>query len=74
MAFGNFSYVTLFLLLSLIGHDILTGLLVLEFLCFFKDLFLYYEFHGLPACVPEGQKGAPDLSTNHCEPPRGCGN
>ena len=35
-------------------------------------LFIYYVYNILSACMPEGQKRAPDLITDGCEPPRGC--
>ena len=33
----------------------------------FKDLFIYYVFNVLPACIPSGQKRAPNLITDGCE-------
>ena len=32
----------------------------------------YYVHSVLPACVPAGQKRAPDLTIDGCEPPCGC--
>ena len=39
------------------------------------DLFIYYVysiFSILSACMPAGQKRAPDCITDGCEPPCGC--
>jgi hypothetical protein len=33
--------------------------------------FIYYVYSILPACMPTGQKRAPDLITDGCEPPCG---
>ena len=37
-----------------------------------KNLFIYYIYSILSTCTPAGQKGAPDLITDGCEPPCGC--
>ena len=42
------------------------------FLFFNKYLFIYYVYNILSVCVPAGQKRAPDLITDGCEPPCGC--
>ena len=42
------------------------------FLSFFKDLFIYYVYNILPLCMLAGQKRAPDLFIDGCEPPCGC--
>ena len=39
---------------------------------FFIYLFIYYVYNILSACMPAGQKRAPDLITDGCEPPCGC--
>ena len=39
---------------------------------FKKDLFIYYVYSVLPACMSTRLKRAPDLITDGCEPPRGC--
>ena len=42
---------------------------------FFKDLFIFYVYSILsilPACMLGGQKRAPDLTTDGCEPAYGC--
>ena len=36
-------------------------------LLLFKKIFIYYVYN-----IPEGQKRAPDLITDGCEPPCGC--
>ena len=33
---------------------------------------MYYVYSILLACIPSGQKKAPDLITDGCEPPCGC--
>lgn len=38
----------------------------------FICLFIYYAYSVLLACIPTGQKGAPDLIMDGCESPRGC--
>ena len=38
----------------------------------FLDLFIYYVYSVLSACVPAIQKRAPDLITDGCESPCGC--
>ena len=38
------------------------------FFIFLKDLFIYYVYSVLPACMPAGQKRAPDLIMDGCEP------
>ncbi|KAM7325843.1 hypothetical protein ACRRTK_014321 [Alexandromys fortis] len=35
-------------------------------------LFIYYVCNILSVCIPSGQKRAPDLITDGCEPPCGC--
>ena len=37
-----------------------------------KKGFIYYVYNILPACMPAGQKRAPDLIIDGCEPPCGC--
>ena len=37
-----------------------------------SDVFIYYVYSVLPACLLAGQKRAPDLITDGCEPPCGC--
>ena len=39
---------------------------------FFNILFIYYVYNILSACKLAGQKRAPDLITDGCEPPCGC--
>ena len=39
---------------------------------FFKYLFIYYVYSILSVCISTGQKRAPDLITDGCEPPCGC--
>ena len=39
---------------------------------FFKYLFIYYVYNILSVCTPAGQKRAPDLIPDGCEPPCGC--
>ena len=34
-------------------------------------LFIYYVYNILSVCMPAGQKRAPDLITDGCEPPCG---
>jgi hypothetical protein len=34
--------------------------------------FIYYVYSVLPVCMPAGQKRAPDLIIDGCEPPCGC--
>ena len=43
-----------------------------RFLFFFKYLFIYYVSNILSVYMPAGQKRAPDLITDGCEPPCGC--
>jgi len=37
-----------------------------------KFLFFLKNYLSLLTCMPAGQKRAPDLITDGCEPPRGC--
>ena len=39
---------------------------------FLNYLFTYYVYNILSVCMPIGQKRAPDLITDGCEPPCGC--
>ena len=41
---------------------------------FFKKIlfFIYYAYSVLPACMPPGQKRAPDFIAGGCVPPCGC--
>jgi hypothetical protein len=39
---------------------------------FFLDLFIYYVYNILPACMPACLKRAPDLIVDGYEPPCGC--
>ena len=41
-------------------------------LIYFYKRFIYYVYSVLPACMPTGQKRAPDLIKDGCEPPCGC--
>jgi len=45
---------------------------VLVFLFFLRDLFIYYVYSVLSACIPAGQKRASDPITDGCELPCGC--
>jgi len=45
---------------------------VLLVFCLFVLRFIYYVYSVPPACMPAGQKRAPDLITDGCEPPCGC--
>ena len=46
---------------------------ILDFCCCcFLKRFIYYVSSVLPAFLPAGQKRAPDLITDGCEPPYGC--
>ena len=38
----------------------------------FICLFIYYVYNILSVCLPAGQKRAPDLIIDGCEPPCGC--
>jgi hypothetical protein len=38
----------------------------------FSFIFMHYVCSGLPVCKPVGQKRAPDLISDGCEPPCGC--
>jgi hypothetical protein len=42
------------------------------FFVFLKDLFVYYVYSILSACMTTGQKRAPDLIIGCDEPPSGC--
>jgi len=57
---------------ALRGFGLVASYLVgLDFFFFFLR-FNYYVYSILPAYTPAGQKRAPDLITDGCEPPCGC--
>jgi hypothetical protein len=45
---------------------------LLVMISIFKDLFIYYIYTILPACMSAIPKRAPDLIMDGCEPPCGC--
>ena len=58
-----------------VGGDCNFFLFPFSFFCIFPFLFLiffYYIYISLSACMPAGQKSAPDLITDGCEPQCGC--